>query len=95
MTWESKTERFSPKIMVKIENLSPTELRTYLLSLQPLTAVRILGELYLHEDFNRLRILVTDPEIDAHWRQYGLDPRDTAEDLAIEVALKEKFGLTD
>ena len=73
MTWSSETRRFSQKEMELFQSYTVEELVLMILASDPLVALRILVELSLHDDQQRLAELVANPEINKHWQNYSFD----------------------
>lgn len=89
MAWQSLTHQFGGREISAIEVMSAERLIPPILNSPPIVALRVLAELHLHEANDRLRALLSNQEISAHWRKYHLslsvDERDQGYARSLEA----------
>ncbi len=79
MAWNSKTFWFGAREMQMMESATAEELIPPIKRADPLVALRLLQELHLNGDDAKLRAVLSDEGVRAHWRRYEPD-RDTDDD---------------
>jgi hypothetical protein len=74
MDWKMQTHRFGADEMALLEQLPADKLAAMLKRSDALVALRGLAEVMLNGDGKKLKALLKDSQLTAHWRQFGTDP---------------------
>lgn len=97
MAWNSKTKHFREDEMRMIRTTKVDDLSKYVILSSPVVSLRILAELLLHKDDNRLYELLKNGEVNSRWMKYGIDygvdarDRQSAKRLFEIVEQNQKF----
>jgi|EndMetStandDraft_3_1072993.scaffolds.fasta_scaffold216185_2 hypothetical protein len=74
MSWESLTRQFGAEEIGMLEGMPASVLAPSVIASGPLVGLRILAELLLHEDNERLEHLLADDGVRRTWLQFHEDP---------------------
>ena len=77
--WTSSTQWFDLIDINLIQHMTIEETYDLVLELDPLMALRILAEIFIHHDDQRIKALLEKSEINKHWSKYWegeLEPDD-------------------
>ncbi len=89
--WSSNTGRFGDEEMILMETTDASELIGLILNSDPLVALRVLAEIMLNEDFEKLDELLRDAEVNEHWQKYPGDSEIDIRDLIYATRLRERL----
>lgn len=82
MSWESLSGHFGNLEIARIENTPIEDLIRMMLASQPLVALRVFRELYMHGDEVRVLGLLLNASVSEHFAMYLQDDEVTAGDIA-------------
>lgn len=87
--WTSLTGVFRPNDMEVMRVSHPLTMVPHILESTSLVALRVLAELLLHKDYNRLLVLMSNDHIDRHWRIWVDDSKVNRFDAIYAQALNQ------
>lgn len=91
MVWISKTKQFSEEEMAIIANTPAQELVEQIVGSEPVVVLRVLAEIMLNGDEEKLDALLMNAEVNARWQDYYYDFRLTTADVEYADKLKARL----
>lgn len=88
--WKSLTLQFGAKEMDMIQAKSAAELLPMILDSDPVVALRVLAEIMLNNEEEKLNELLKSNELNAHWQAYNSDYGVIADDHNYAQQLKQR-----
>jgi len=88
MSWESLTRQFGTEEIGMLEGMPASVLAPSVIASGPLVGLRILAELLLHEDEERLEALLADAAVRQVWQRFHEDPFVDENDFAYAIELR-------